>query len=262
MLVTLLRGLGPWKESVALIGGLTPRYLVRTRPPDIPEHSGTQDVDVVLELTVLADVDAYHTLEGNLQKLGFERGMNERNQRVNWRWEVRVDKATLRLEFLADMPGMKRVEALPTKGNVSALNVPHASMVFDHFREVEITAESLGGNGVITEKVKHADLVSFTTLKAFAFAQRWERKDAHDLIYCLEHCEPKDEILPLFAKALDGKHREALIEAFALLHRHFATDAGVEGYLKDGQLQLPSSNWASATRMARPAYCASARPAM
>lgn len=28
VLVTLLRGLGPWKDSVYLIGGLTPRYLV------------------------------------------------------------------------------------------------------------------------------------------------------------------------------------------------------------------------------------------
>ena len=26
--MTLLRGLGPWKESVFLVGGLTPRYLV------------------------------------------------------------------------------------------------------------------------------------------------------------------------------------------------------------------------------------------
>ena len=28
VLVTLLRGLGPWKDSVYLVGGLTPRYLV------------------------------------------------------------------------------------------------------------------------------------------------------------------------------------------------------------------------------------------
>jgi hypothetical protein len=28
VLVMLLRGLGPWKESVFLVGGLTPRYLV------------------------------------------------------------------------------------------------------------------------------------------------------------------------------------------------------------------------------------------
>lgn len=36
VLVTLLRGLGPWKESVYLISGLTPRYLVAARPPVVP----------------------------------------------------------------------------------------------------------------------------------------------------------------------------------------------------------------------------------
>jgi len=35
MLVTLLSGMGPWKESVCLVGGLAPRYLVRRRPPEI-----------------------------------------------------------------------------------------------------------------------------------------------------------------------------------------------------------------------------------
>ena len=45
VLVTLLRGLGPWKESVFLVGGLTPRYLVAARPPEVPAHDGTLDED-------------------------------------------------------------------------------------------------------------------------------------------------------------------------------------------------------------------------
>lgn len=51
-------------------------------------------------------------------------------------------------------------------------------MVFDQFLTVEIQAELLGGSGVVTEKVKHADIVSFSCLKAFAFDQRFERKVA------------------------------------------------------------------------------------
>ena len=128
MLVTLLRGLGPWKDSIVLVGGLTPRYLVKARPPEVPEHAGTQDVDVVVALQVLADVEAYHTLEDNLKKLGFERGTNAQARPINWRWEVRAGNALLRLEFLADMPDMKRVEPLPTTRNLSALNVPHSSI--------------------------------------------------------------------------------------------------------------------------------------
>ena len=66
VLVTLLRGLGPWKNSVYLVGGLTPRYLVKARPPDVPVHAGTSDVDIVVELQMLADTDAYYSLEKKL----------------------------------------------------------------------------------------------------------------------------------------------------------------------------------------------------
>jgi len=65
---------------------------------------------------------------------------------------------------------------MPTEGNVTAINVPHASMVFDLHDRVEITAELLNGGGRATEVVRFADIVSFTCLKVFAFDQRAEPK--------------------------------------------------------------------------------------
>jgi hypothetical protein len=186
VLVTLLRGLGPWKESVYLIGGLTPRYLVAARPPVVPAHAGTLDVDIVIDLQILTDTDAYHTLENNLARMGFERAENEKQQKRSWRWQARTEHGALMvLELVADAPDIAggKVQPLPTDGTISALNIPHSSIVFDLHQVAEIQAELLGANGVATEKVKHANLVSFTCLKSFAFAQRFERKDAHDLIY-------------------------------------------------------------------------------
>src|SRR3546814_19936 len=85
VLVTLLRGLGPWKDSVYLVGGLTPRYLVAARPPAVPAHAGTLDVDIVIDLQILADTEAYHTLEDNLKKMGFERAENDAGKKLSWR---------------------------------------------------------------------------------------------------------------------------------------------------------------------------------
>ena len=73
VLVTLLRGLGPWKDSVYLVGGLAPRYLVPKVPAEKVPHAGTGDVDIVIQLEMLAETEAYHTLEENLKKMGFER---------------------------------------------------------------------------------------------------------------------------------------------------------------------------------------------
>ena len=155
VLVTLLRGLGPWKESVFLVGGLTPRYLVAARPPEVPAHAGTLDVDIVIDLQILADTAGYRTLEENLRAMRFERSMNERGQRLSWRWQTRTENGALMVvELLADAPEIAggRVEPLPTKGNISALNIPHSSIVFDLHEVVEIRAELLGGAGVAVER--------------------------------------------------------------------------------------------------------------
>lgn len=242
VLVTLLRGLGPWKNSVCLVGGLTPRYLVPDRPPKVPAHAGTLDVDIVIELQILADTEAYHTLEDNLKKMGFERAENAAGKKLSWRWQARTEHdALMVLELLADAPDIAggRVEPLPTEGTISALNIPHSSIVFDLHQVTEIQAELLGGNGVATEMVRHANLVSFTCLKALAFDQRFERKDAHDLIYCIEHApEGPAAIADAFRKALDGKHGAVIQTSLAILRKRFALDEKVEGYSKDGPVAV------------------------
>lgn len=242
VLVTLLRGLGPWKESVYLIGGLTPRYLVAARPPVVPAHAGTLDVDIVIDLQILTDTDAYHTLENNLTRMGFERAENEKQQKLSWRWQARTEHGALMvLELLADAPDIAggKVQPLPTDGTISALNIPHSSIVFDLHQVTEIQAELLGANGVATEKVKHANLVSFTCLKSFAFDQRFERKDAHDLIYCIEHApEGMDVVAEAFRKARDGKHGAVIRASLEILRNRFTQDDVIEGYRKDGPVSV------------------------
>lgn len=242
VLVTLLRNLGPHKNSLVLVGGLTPRYLVPERPPVVPQHAGTLDIDVVIDLVILEDTEAYRTLEANLKKIGFERGENDKGQKVNWRWKVRMDDGTsIVLELLTDSPAIQggRVQPIPEEGQVSALNVPHSSIVFDLFDATQVTAELLGENGIATETIRHANIVSFTCLKALAYDDRQERKDAHDLIYCLEHVPQRmDEIAAMFRESQRGKHSGVINDSLARLGNRFATDEKAEGYTKDGPVAV------------------------
>ncbi|MCV0438271.1 MAG: antitoxin [Hydrogenophaga sp.] len=242
VLVTLLRGLGPWKNSVFLVGGLTPRYLVKARPPAVPAHAGTLDVDIVIDLQILADMQAYHTLEENLKKMGFERAENDRQQKLSWRWQTRMEHGALMvLELLADAPELAggRVQPLPTDGTISALNIPHASIVFDLHEVTEVEAELLGGEGIAVEKIRHANLISFTCLKAFAFDQRFERKDAHDLIYCLEHApEGTDAVAEAFRRECEDRHGDVVKSALDILRNRFAQVGETEGYRKDGPVAV------------------------
>ncbi len=242
VLVTLIRGLGPWRDSIFLVGGLTPRYLIETRPPEVPAHAGTGDVDVVIQLHMLADTDAYHTLEDNFKRLGFARGTNSNGKPVSWRWEIKADaKTKIILELLADDPEKSggKVMELPTDGNVSALNIPHSGIVFDHHKAKEIRAKVLGDNGIATVTLRYADLVAFTCLKAYAVDQRDERKDAHDLIYCLSYYEGGVEAAAKeFRAAREGKHKAIVTEVLGLLARHFADDEHTEGFTKTGPIAV------------------------
>ncbi len=238
VLVTLLRGLGPWKDSVFLVGGLAPRYLVTARPPTVPAHAGTGDVDIVVDVGILTNTDAYSTLEENLKAMKFERAENDKGANQSWRWQTEIDGgARMILEFLADSPelGGGKVQELPTEGNVTAINIPHASMVFDLHERIEITADLLNGGGRATETIRYADIVSFTCLKAFAYDQRHERKDAHDLVYCIEHHDGGLEAVhKAFHQALEGKHADVIHEAIARLTARFRDPNPDESYLRDG----------------------------
>jgi len=242
VLVTLLRGLGPWKESVCLVGGLTPRYLAPTLRAGKVAHAGTGDVDIVIQLEMLAETDAYHSLEENLKKMGFERAENEKGEKQSWRWKTKTEKGmTVILELLADNPEVSggTVKPLPTEGNISALNIPHSSMVFDHHEVKEIRAELLGDRGIAVETIRHADIVSFTCLKAFALDQRDEPKDAHDIVYCLENAEEGLQAAATkFQVARAGKHGRVIDQALAILSKRFADDGSTEGYRKNGSVAV------------------------
>lgn len=200
------------------------------------------DVDIVIDLQILADTQAYRTLEDNFKKMGFERAVNDKQQKLSWRWQTQTEHGALMvLELLADAPDIAggRVQPLPTEGTISALNIPHSSIVFDLHQVAEIQAELLGGNGVATEPIKHANLVSFTCLKALAYDQRFERKDAHDLVYCIEHAPEGIEVAAeAFRKELEGKHRDVVTASLAILRKRFASEAAAEGYRKDGPVSV------------------------
>ncbi|SEH15058.1 hypothetical protein SAMN05428974_1341 [Sphingopyxis sp. YR583] len=241
VLVTLLRHLGPWRESVFLVGGLTPRYLIEARPPEVPAHAGTADVDVVVDIAMLTDTEAYRTLEANLREMNFHRAVNEDGIKQSWRWQTEVDGATMILEFLVDDPDRRggKVEVLPVEGKVSAVNIPHSSMVVDFHKTRELKAELLNGKGVAVEKVRFADIVSFTCLKSLAYDDRIEPKDAHDLVYCLEHYPGGVEAaVDEFLRGLETKHREVILDALGRLSKRFRDGDPDQSYRLDGPVAV------------------------
>lgn len=243
VLVTLLRDLGPWKESMYLAGGLVPRYLVKDKPPKIRAHAGTGDIDVVIKLEMLGETEAYKTLEENLKQIGFKPRLNKNGNIDKWGWCLKEGNTVIELDLLADDPEVKgaKVRPLPTEGAISALNIPHASMVFDEYESREVTADLIGGGGKATETIRHANLLSLVCLKAFAFDHRRAPKDAHDILYCIEFVPGGvDAAAEKFRAALTGKHEKTVKAALRILRDRFRTDRHARGFEKDGPVAVAS----------------------
>jgi hypothetical protein len=104
---------------------------------------------------------------------------------------------------------------------------------------LEVTADLLGRKGRATETTPYANIVSFTSLKAFAFDHRREGKDAHDLVYCLEHREDGLEgAIAKFKDAMAGKHSDIIGATLAILLKRFCDPNLDEGYLREGPVAV------------------------
>lgn len=235
-LLTLLSAFGNLKETLRLVGGLVPRYLTPATPPDVPMHAGTSDVDIVLNLEVLAAGNEYASLADQLNARGFTRWVEE-GRAASWRWRRRVSEhIEVVVELLRDAGDEAPGRSVNVDGErVSALTIKHARIVHDWYQEMEISAELLDGDGVSVDVVRFADVPAFVILKALALDQRRERKDAADLIHVVRYSGSVEEVAALFVERIrSGLHPEAVEDGLAALARRFGDDQHSEGFEKVG----------------------------
>ena len=240
-LVMLLRAFGSLAPTLRLVGGLVPRYLTPVRPPEVPEHAGTTDVDIVLRVAVLAEKGQYNKLSEQLKANGFSRVVNAEGNASSWRWEREVNKRMVVVEFLqhTDDPAKNaRAETVIDEG-VSAMQILHAGVVHEMYLERYVVVELPDGNGKTKVAIRYADAVAFILLKALAFDDRKTNKDAADLIHVMRYADSTDKLAARYADRLkEGKHQEALEQGLRALERKFCDEQGIEGFEKEGPAQF------------------------
>jgi len=235
VLVILLRGFGTLKEELRLIGGLVPQYLAPAQEGIVPALPGTTDVDIVLDLQVLADPGAYRKLELQLKGRGFQRYRDPKSGKISsWQWVYELpNKLRVIVEFLADSedvdPGLETVKG----EGISAARLPHVGIARNWYSEHRVTVEIDGAK--TTEVVRCADTTAFIVLKALAFEQRNERKDAADLFHVMRYADKPEALAFAFAERwVSGKHTQPIEKALDVLRSRFVEGDGVKGYERDG----------------------------
>jgi predicted nucleotidyltransferase len=175
-------------DELVVVGGLVPSLLIdqANLGQDVDPHVGTLDLDIGLSLAVFDD-EHYRTISQRLRSAGFEPDTNEQGKPTNQRWKIE-DDVKITLDFLIP-PSLEDDEGgrlRNLESDFAALIAPGLHLAFKDQVTVELSGKTLLGEKASRE-VRVCGPGAFTVLKAYAFANRGENKDAYDLYYVLRN---------------------------------------------------------------------------
>lgn len=222
--LTVAVTLGAYLDDVCIVGGLVPALLIDTARDaddvdDDERHPGTNDLDVGLALALLDD-ERYAEISARLRAEGFEPDTNASGNPTVQRWRLGDLKVTV--DFLMapapDQDAKLRVQNL--QPDFGALVTPGLELAFDERVQIELDGHTLKGERA-RRTVPVCGPAAFVVLKALAFGDRAEPKDAYDLVYVVRHTTSRGRAIA-DRLGIHAEHHPDLVDrALNLLARDF-----------------------------------------
>jgi predicted nucleotidyltransferase len=227
--LTVAVTLGALMDDLCIVGGLVPNLIIDRRIGPDPEsgegHSGTNDLDVGLAIALL-DESRYTEISRRLRQEDFKPDVNERGNPTPQRWKLGDLNVTV--DFLmAPIPGAERGGRVqPLEGDFGALIAPGLELAFDEREEIQMEGHTLTGERV-SRTIPVCGPATFVVLKALAFHDRGEPKDAYDLVYVLRRWPAGIDDIAKRLSELATNHHEPIERALLLLANDFAEPASI-----------------------------------
>ncbi len=143
---------------------------------------GTMDLDIGLRLAIL-QTERYRELSARLRDAGFTPDRNDQGNQTRQRWTTGPD-LFVTVEFLIP-PSNERDKGGAVRNiesDFAAIVTPELELAFEDQRSIELPGH-LPSGAATTSKIPVCGPGTFTVLKALAFGNRTENKDAYDLFY-------------------------------------------------------------------------------
>lgn len=217
--LTVAVTLGAYLDDLVIVGGMVPALLIDTTRdgPREEMHPGTNDLDLGLSLGVL-DERRYSEISERLRAERFAPDRNTAGNPTMQRWH----RDGLKVDFLIPQaPGQAdntRIHNL--EPDFGAIVTPGLELAFAESVAVELDGTTLGGERA-SRVVPVCGPSAFVVLKALAFADRGEPKDAYDLVYVLHHTAGGARAVAERLKEHAVSHPVVVRRAVELLARDF-----------------------------------------
>lgn len=219
--------IGDFSEDFVVAGGLVPILIIPQDPPPegADKHAGTRDLDLGFSLGIF-DGSRYQEIADRLQGAGFAPDVSEDGNPTLQRWRLDKDiEATVDFLIPQTSPDEAGGSIKHLERDFGAIITPGLELAFKD--RINVTLSDKTPMGEIAERdVWVCGPGAFVVLKALAFGNRGENKDAYDLYYVVRNfgSGPIDVVRHL-TPLLDSQPARRAIE---ILRRDFA-DPGAVG---------------------------------
>ncbi len=209
------------EEDIVIVGGLVPTLIVdlATLPDDTEQHPGTLDIDLGFSLALLGDPERYHRLADRLRKSGFAPDKNEKGNPSPQRWCYK--DTSLTIDFLISGTGIEGGKIAHIEDDFAAIEIPALSLAFESPLSVLLEDETLEGE-LARRTVKVCNPGAFVVLKALAFRNRGNDKDAYDLYYVIRNFSGKEKSVTDYFNQLTETDEKAA--TLTILSEDFASE--------------------------------------
>ena len=180
VLVEFMTLLGEFKDSIVLVGGWVPYFLIEERKQ---EHTGSLDIDAALDFKTISS-ETYSTILELLK----ERGYQETEQPYVFDRTVETEsgaKVTVKINLLAgEYGGTSKSHRTQKVQDVKARKARGCDLAFD--QNFSVTLSSRMPDGAKNEvTIRIAEIVPFLVMKGMALWDRYKEKDAYDIYFAV-----------------------------------------------------------------------------
>ena len=182
VLVEFMTLLGEYRESIVLIGGWVPYFLIERKKH---EHVGSLDIDAAFDFNTISS-EAYNTILKLLKKRGYQEG----NQPFVFHRTIKVEsgiEVTVEINLLAgEYGGTSKSHRTQKIQDVRARKARGCDLVFEH-NFLNIITAKMPDQATNQLTIKIADVIPFLVMKGMALWDRYKEKDAYDIYFTISN---------------------------------------------------------------------------
>jgi hypothetical protein len=181
VLVELMTILGEYRDSIVLVGGWIPYFLLENGRD---EHVGSLDIDIALDFQQISS-NSYRTILQMLKNKGYQKGNQQPFIYYRTIKNEEGRDVTIEIDLLAgEYGGTSKNHRTQLIQDVRARKVRGCDLVFERYRPLRISATMPDGS-INEVTVKIADIIPFLVMKGMSIWERYKEKDAYDIYFTI-----------------------------------------------------------------------------